>query len=407
MHRLTETIKRDPRGVSPPLISARLATSYTGKSTMSAVSVRRTLRRCNRFILSLLIALAVATPTALAPVAAQAATQNQTQTSSAAKKLAAKKAVAKKQAAKKKLAAKKAKAAAKKRLAAKSSKRKIGKKTVATAAVALSAAELAAQERRQAPPEIRNSLDLPLDIQSRAALITNAKTGEMLYGKNYNQTMPIASITKLMTAMVVLDAGLDMNDPVTVTQDDVDKLRNTHSRLSIGTTLTRADMMLIALMASENRAAASLARSYPGGTQAAIAAMNRKAAKLGMTHTRFHDGTGLSGDNTSTPGDLAKMVQAAYRYADIRAFSTTPQYQVQSRGHLLQYKNTNLLVKEPDWDIGVSKTGFINEAGKCLVMMARIRDEPVIIVLMDSWGKYTRIGDANRVKQWLERVTRV
>ncbi|MEK6787424.1 MAG: D-alanyl-D-alanine endopeptidase [Pseudomonadota bacterium] len=292
-------------------------------------------------------------------------------------------------------------------MAAKSSKRKIGKKTVATAAVALSAAELAAQERRQAPPEIRNSLDLPLDIQSRAALITNAKTGEMLYGKNYNQTMPIASITKLMTAMVVLDAGLDMNDPVTVTQDDVDKLRNTHSRLSIGTTLTRADMMLIALMASENRAAASLARSYPGGTQAAIAAMNRKAAKLGMTHTRFHDGTGLSGDNTSTPGDLAKMVQAAYRYADIRAFSTTPQYQVQSRGHLLQYKNTNLLVKEPDWDIGVSKTGFINEAGKCLVMMARIRDEPVIIVLMDSWGKYTRIGDANRVKQWLERVTRV
>ncbi|MES3040298.1 MAG: D-alanyl-D-alanine endopeptidase [Pseudomonadota bacterium] len=358
---------------------------------MSVVFVRRTLRRCNRFILSLLIALAVATPTALAPITAQAAIQTQAQQSSAAKKQAAKK----------------AKAAAKKRLAAKSSKRKVAKKVVTSAAVALTAAELAAQERRQAPAEIRNSLDLPLDIQSRAALITNAKTGEMLYGKNYNQTMPIASITKLMTAMVVLDAGLDMNDPVTVTQDDVDKLRMTHSRLSVGTTLTRADMMLIALMASENRAAASLARSYPGGTQAAIAAMNRKAAKLGMSHTRFHDGTGLSGDNTSTPGDLAKMVQAAYRYADIRAFSTTPQYQVHSRGHLLQYKNTNLLVKEPDWDIGVSKTGFINEAGRCLVMLARIRDEPVIIVLMDSWGKHTRIGDANRVKQWLERVTRV
>ncbi len=391
MHRSAEFIKRDPRGVSPPLYSARLATSYTGKSTMSVVFVRRTLRRCNRFILSLLIALAVATPTALAPITAQAAIQTQAQQSSAAKKQAAKK----------------AKAAAKKRLAAKSSKRKVAKKVVTSAAVALTAAELAAQERRQAPAEIRNSLDLPLDIQSRAALITNAKTGEMLYGKNYNQTMPIASITKLMTAMVVLDAGLDMNDPVTVTQDDVDKLRMTHSRLSVGTTLTRADMMLIALMASENRAAASLARSYPGGTQAAIAAMNRKAAKLGMSHTRFHDGTGLSGDNTSTPGDLAKMVQAAYRYADIRAFSTTPQYQVHSRGHLLQYKNTNLLVKEPDWDIGVSKTGFINEAGRCLVMLARIRDEPVIIVLMDSWGKHTRIGDANRVKQWLERVTRV
>ncbi|MES2909043.1 MAG: D-alanyl-D-alanine endopeptidase [Pseudomonadota bacterium] len=374
---------------------------------MSAVSVRRTLRRCNRFILSLLIALAVAAPTTLVPANAQAATSSQTQTGSIAKKQAAKKAAAKKLAAKKKIAANKAKAAAKKRLASKKSKRKVAQKAVASAAVALTAAELAAQERRQAPPEIRNSLDLPLDIQSRAALITNAKTGEMLYGKNYNQTMPIASITKLMTAMVVLDAGLDMNDPVTITQDDVDKLRNTHSRLSVGTTLTRADMMLIALMASENRAAASLARSYPGGTHAAIAAMNRKAAKLGMTHTRFLDGTGLSGDNMSTPGDLAKMVQAAYRYADIRAFSTTPQYQVHSRGHLLQYKNTNLLVKEPNWDIGVSKTGFINEAGKCLVMLARIRDEPVIIVLMDSWGKYTRIGDANRVKQWLERVTRV
>ena len=235
----------------------------------------------------------------------------------------------------------------------------------------------------------------------------NAKTGEVLYGKNYNQTMPIASITKLMTAMVVLDAGLDMNDPVTVTQDDVDTLRHTHSRLSVGTTLTRADMMLIALMASENRAAAALARSYPGGTQAAIAAMNRKAAKLGMLHTHFFDGTGLNGDNMSTPGDLVKMVQAAYRYADIRAFSTTPNYEVQSRGRMLQYKNTNHLVKEPDWDIGVSKTGFINEAGRCLVMLARIRDVPVVIVLMDSWGKYTRIGDANRVKQWLERVTRV
>ena len=322
---------------------------------------------------------------------------------SAAKKLAAKKRIAAKRAASKKHAA----ASKARHQSSAASKRRTARKVVAPAAVALTAAELAAQERRQAPPEIRNSLDLPLDVQSRAAIITNAKTGEVLYGKNYNQTMPIASITKLMTAMVVLDAGLDMNDPVTVTQDDVDTLRHTHSRLSVGTVLTRADMMLIALMASENRAAASLARSYPGGTQAAVAAMNRKAAKLGMTHTHFFDGTGLNGDNSSTPGDLVKMVQAAYRYADIRAFTTTPNYEVQSRGRILQYKNTNHLVKEPDWDIGVSKTGFINEAGRCLVMLARIRDVPVVIVLMDSWGKYTRIGDANRVKQWLERVTRV
>lgn len=405
MHRLTELIERDPRGVSPPLISARLATPNTGNSFMSAVSVRRTLRRCNRFILSFFIALAIATPAALVSSPAEAATH----ASSASEKAAAKKQAAQKRLAAKRAASKKHAAARKaSRSVSAASKRKLMKKAAAPAAVAaaLTASELAAQERRQTPPEIHNSLNLPLNVQSRAAIITNAKTGEMLYGKNYNQTMPIASITKLMTAMVVLDAGLDMNDPVTVTQDDVDKLRNTHSRLSIGTTLTRADMMLIALMASENRAAAALARSYPGGTAAAITAMNRKAAKLGMSHTRFHDGTGLDGNNTSTPGDLAKLVQAAYRYADIRAFSTTPQYQVQSRGHLLQYKNTNLLVKEPDWDIGVSKTGFINEAGKCLVMLARIRDEPVVIVLMDSWGKYTRIGDANRVKQWLERVTR-
>jgi len=360
---------------------------------MLSISLRHALRRLNRFVLSLLLTLAVAMPAVAISPNAEAATSSKSAQTTKAKKAAAKKLAAKRAAAKKRLAAKK-----------KSSRTKQVAKTAAVAAAALTAAELAAQERRQAPAEIHNSVNIPLDVQSRAALIANAKTGEVLYGKNYNQTMPIASITKLMTAMVVLDAGLDMNDPVTITQDDVDTLRHTHSRLSVGTTLTRADMMLIALMASENRAAAALARSYPGGTKAALTAMNRKAAKLGMMHTRFFDGTGLNGDNISTPGDLVKLVQAAYRYADIRAFSTAPKYEVNSRGRLLQYKNTNTLVKEPEWDIGVSKTGFINEAGRCLVMMARIHDVPVVIVLMDSWGKYTRIGDANRVKQWLERV---
>lgn len=285
------------------------------------------------------------------------------------------------------------------------SKKRIVRKAVIAAPVTLSAAELAAEQRRKAPTQIQSSLDLPLDIESRAAIITNARTGEVLYGKNINQTMPIASITKLMTAMIVLDAGLDMNDPVTVSEADVDHLRNTHSRLSVGTTLTRADMLLLALMASENRAASALARTYPGGLPAALLAMNRKAQALGMRHTHFLDGTGLHGENMSTPGDLVKMVQAANRYADIRAFSTMPEYQIVSRGRVLQYKNTNALVKKPEWDIGVSKTGFINEAGRCLVMMAQIRDMPVVIVLMDSWGKYTRIGDANRVKRWLELAT--
>lgn len=288
--------------------------------------------------------------------------------------------------------------------------RKAAVAAAATAAmatpVALSAGEVAAQERRRTPAHVENPIHLPLDIASRAALVTNAKTGEVLYGKNFNQTMPIASITKLMTAMIVLDAGLDLNDPITITEEDVDHYRHTHSRLSVGTTLTRGDVMLIALMASENRAASALARTYPGGFPAAIAAMNRKARSLGMNNTRFLDSTGLHGENASTPGDLVKMVQAANRYADIRAFSTTPEYSVMSRGRLLQYKNTNGLVKKPDWNIEVSKTGFINEAGRCLVMMARVSDTPVVIVLMDSDGKYTRIGDANRVKRWLEVALR-
>lgn len=349
--------------------------------------------RAARWLLSLLLALGIAAPVSLIAVEpAQAATsKTQVKHKAQTKKTVRHKAVASK--------------SGKRKTAV---RRHARKAVVAAAAVpmALTAAELAAQERRRAPAHIESTLALPLDLQSRAALITNARTGEVLYGKNYNQSMPIASITKLMTAMIVLDAGLDLNDPVTIADADVDHLRNTHSRLSVGTTLTRGDLLLISLMASENRAAAALARSYPGGTSAAIAAMNRKARSLGMLHTRFQDGTGLNGGNISTPGDLVKMVQAAYRYADIRAFSTMPEYQVESRGRTLQYKNTNGLVKKPEWNIEVSKTGFINEAGRCLVMMARIHEMPVVIVLMDSVGKYTRIGDANRVKRWLEVALR-
>lgn len=348
--------------------------------------------RAARWLLSLLLALGIAAPVSLVAVEpAQAATSKaQIKNKAQAKKTVRHKAVASKSGKRKT-----------------SARRHARKAVVAAAApLALSAAELEAQERRRAPAHIESTLALPLDLQSRAALITNARTGEVLYGKNYNQTMPIASITKLMTAMIVLDAGLDLNDPVTISDADVDHLRNTHSRLTVGTTLTRGDLLLISLMASENRAAAALARSYPGGTPAAIAAMNRKARSLGMLHTRFQDGTGLNGGNISTPGDLVKMVQAAYRYADIRAFSTMPEYQVESRGRILQYKNTNGLVKKPEWNIEVSKTGFINEAGRCLVMMARIHEMPVVIVLMDSVGKYTRIGDANRVKRWLEVALR-
>lgn len=242
-----------------------------------------------------------------------------------------------------------------------------------------------------------------LYLQSRAAVVMNAETGEILYSKNPDRTMPIASITKLMTAMIVLDARLPMDEPITISEADVDHLRNTSSRLTVGTTLPRHEMMLLALMSSENRAAAALARTYPGGTQAAIAAMNRKAQELGMTNTRFMDGTGLHSENSASPKDLVRLVKSARNYPEIHQYSTTPEHLVHAgRGRSLQYRNTNALVKSDNWTIEVSKTGFINEAGKCLVMQARIQSKPVVIVLMDSAGRYTRIGDANRVKQWLE-----
>lgn len=247
-------------------------------------------------------------------------------------------------------------------------------------------------------PEAQSALLL----QSRAAVVMNAETGEVLYSKNSDRTMPIASITKLMTAMVVLDAHLPMNEAITISQADVDTLRHTSSRLTVGTTLPRSEVMLLALMASENRAAAALARTYPGGTAAAVAAMNRKARELGMHHTHFLDSTGLHSENSASPSDLVRMVKAARAYPEIHQYSTTVEHIVHTGGRVLAYHNTNALVKNDTWTIEVSKTGFINEAGKCLVMQARIKTQPVVIVLMDSAGRYTRIGDANRVKKWLE-----
>ncbi len=240
-------------------------------------------------------------------------------------------------------------------------------------------------------------------LQSRAAIVMNAETGELLYSKNADRTMPIASITKLMTAMIVLDAHLPMDELITITASDVDTLRHSSSRLPVGTTLTRGEAMLLALMSSENRAAASLARTYPGGTESAVAAMNRKAQELGMTHTRFMDGTGLHSENTSSPSDLVHLVKSSRAYPEIHQYSTTTEHTlVSQQGRLIQYRNTNALVQNGTWSIEVSKTGFLNEAGRCLVMQARINATPVVIVLMDSTASVTRTGDANRIKQWLE-----
>ena len=241
-----------------------------------------------------------------------------------------------------------------------------------------------------------------LAVQSGSALVVALGGEDALFQKNANLVAPIASITKLMTAMVVLDSSPSLQASITISDDDVDTLRGSRSRLHVGSVITRETALLLALMSSENRAANALARHYPGGMPAFLAAMNVKAQALGMRDTRFEDPTGLNSNNVSTAHDLAKMVAAAHRYPLIRELSTTPEATVEIGGRELAYRNTNPLVKSSAWDVGLSKTGYIHEAGKCLVMQARVADQPVVIVLLDSVGKLTRVGDANRIKRWME-----
>jgi len=239
-------------------------------------------------------------------------------------------------------------------------------------------------------------------LKSQAALVVDQQSGEILLGKNMESKLPIASLTKLMTAIVTLDAELDPDEPVTITKADVDRLRGSHSRLQVGTTLTRDELLHLALMASENRAASAIASSYPGGKDSCVLAMNLKAQLLGMSGTRFEDGTGLSGRNVSTAQDLAKLVQAAHAYPKIRDYTTSTSYQVKIGRRAMRFGNTNNLTRSSRWDIGLSKTGYIAEAGRCLVMQVTLAERSIIIVLLDSWGKYTRVGDATRIRQWLE-----
>ena len=243
-----------------------------------------------------------------------------------------------------------------------------------------------------------------LKLASSNVLVLDATAGHPIYSKAADTVTPIASVTKLMTAMVVLDAGQPLDEIVTVAIADLDLLRGSHSRLRLGSELSRREMLRLALMASENRAASSLARHYPGGLEAFVTAMNKKAADLGMAHTHFSDATGLSSENVSTANEVALMVKAAAKYPLIRDATTTSSHyvEVQPTGTLLGFSNTNSLVRGGEWDIQVSKTGFIREAGKCLVMLTTIASRPIVIVLLDSYGKLTRVGDANRVKYWLE-----
>jgi D-alanyl-D-alanine endopeptidase (penicillin-binding protein 7) len=243
------------------------------------------------------------------------------------------------------------------------------------------------------------------DLKSSAALVIEQGGGPVLYAKNVDAVVPIASITKLMTAMVVLDAQLALNERVTIAAADLDDIKGTRSRLKVGTALVRGELLRLALMSSENRAAAALGRTYPGGTRAFVAAMNQKAMELGMWRSRFVDGTGLSSENVSTAQDLVKLAEAAYQYAAIRQYTTDSDHKIRlADGKTVTYRNSNGLVRNPEWRIGLSKTGYISEAGRCLVIQARIAAKPVIIVLLDSWGRLTRIGDANRIKRWMETL---
>jgi len=243
-----------------------------------------------------------------------------------------------------------------------------------------------------------------LKLASANVLVLDASANTPIFSKAANDITPIASLTKLMTAVVTLDGAQSMDETIAIDMDDFDFLKGSSSRLRLGAALPRREMLRLALMASENRAASSLARHYPGGMSAFVAAMNAKAQALGMTHTHYSDPTGLSAMNVSTASDLAVLVSAAAQYPVIREFSTTQSHvvEIQPTGQIIGFNNTNALVKSAEWDIQLSKTGFIREAGKCLVMMATISSRPVVIVLLDSLGRYTRIADAMRVKYWLE-----
>ena len=247
-----------------------------------------------------------------------------------------------------------------------------------------------------------HSVSDELDLKSSVALVIDQDTREVLFSKNDSAVLPIASITKLMTGTVISEAKLPMDEQIAITQDDVDTEKGSSSRLRVGTTLTRGELLHLALMSSENRAAHALGRTYPGGLTAFVPLMNAKARMLGMHDTHYVEPTGLSSLNQSSARDLATLVGAAYNDPLLRELTTSPDYEVAIGKRNVQFRNTNRLVKNPDWDIGLQKTGYIHEAGQCLVMQAKIAGRKLIMVFLDSAGKLSRIADAERVRRWVE-----
>jgi D-alanyl-D-alanine endopeptidase (penicillin-binding protein 7) len=245
------------------------------------------------------------------------------------------------------------------------------------------------------------SFDGP-DLRSTSVLILDETHASVLYARRADVAMPIASITKLMTALVVLDAAQSLEEPIEITRDDSHTGKGAFSRLAVGMTFSRGDLMHLALMSSENRAAHALGRQYPGGMSALVAAMNARAKGLGMAHSRFVDPAGLSSENVASPEDLSKLVMAVSRNPVIREYSTDKAYSVRAGRRRIDFRNTDSLVANPGWNITVQKTGYISEAGRCLVMQAVIDGRTIVIVLLDSFGKYTRVADAKRIKKWMD-----
>lgn len=274
-------------------------------------------------------------------------------------------------------------------------------RAAAVVATAAAATAVAAQPSFGELAGLHHATD-PLDLKSSVALVIDQDTQEVLLRKNDHAVLPIASLTKLMTGLLISEARLPMQEPITITQDDVDTEKGSRSRLSVGTTLTRQEMLHLALMSSENRAANALGRTYPGGLGVFVAKMNAKARQLGMMDTRYVEPTGLSSSNQSSARDLAVLVNVTYRDPLLREFSTSPGYEVAVGQKTLQYNNTNRLVKNPDWEIGLQKTGYIAEAGRCLVMQTKVAGRKLIMVFLDSAGKFSRLGDAERVRNWVE-----
>jgi len=242
-------------------------------------------------------------------------------------------------------------------------------------------------------------------VRSAKAMVVNQNNGKVIYQKNAYSEASIASLTKLMTAMVILDSKIDLKKKIKITKHDIDRLKGTGSRIPIGTLVTGYDLLKISLMSSDNRAASALSRAYPSGKKGFIKAMNIKALKLGMHNSKFADPTGLNKRNKSTARDLVRMVEAAYQYPEIRKITTTSQetFRIGKRKNEIGFVNTNRLVRKGTWDIGLSKTGFTRDAGRCLVMQAMISNEPVIMIFLNSYGTLTRFADAQRVKKWIKK----